>query len=135
MGSCPWRVLALGRGEEKQRREREQESEGRGEKRRREDRGGQGSRGRERRGKEKKRRRGRGREEKRKRKTTRRKEKRDAPNTEVQHLGGGMRAHVQWPLVPDATRNLGAKAPRVRVITKVSLRDPLLLPGSPHACA
>ena len=61
LGSCPWRVLALGRGEEKQRREREQESEGRGEKRRREDRGGQGSRGRERRGKEKKGRRGRGR--------------------------------------------------------------------------
>ena len=56
-------------------------------------------------------------------------------NAEVQNLGGGMRAHVQWPLVPDATRNLGAEAPRVHVITRVSLRNPLLLPGSPHACA
>ena len=39
LGSCPWRVIAMGRREERQRREREQESEGRGEKRRREDRG------------------------------------------------------------------------------------------------
>ena len=39
-------------------------------------------------------------------------------NAEVQNLGGGMRAHVQWPLVPDATRNLGAEAPRVHVIQR-----------------
>ena len=43
-----------------------------------------------------------------------------------------MRAHVQWPLVPDARRNLGAEAPAGSCDTKVSLRDPLLLPGSPQ---
>ena len=71
-----------------------------------------------------------GRRRKKKKAGERKRKRGDMPqNTEVQNLGGGMRAHVQWPLVPDATRNLGAEAPRVPVVASFSahVRLPKLL--------